>query len=324
MENYGVVSIIMPVYGVEKYLPQCLESVCNQTYPYLEIIVVDDESPDNSGKIAEEFAQKDSRIKVLHIKNRGAAGARNIALDICTGKYVFFVDSDDWIDKDMVELLINRMVNDNSQIAQCQYIDEYLNESLAHSYIESDKVCTDEEFVKDMISKWEYIINCNKIYLKDIIKDIRFIEGGCIDDEFFTYKVICNSSRISLSRGYYYHYRMRKSSAMRNPEKEKQRFNDQIDFVTIRYNDIKNAYPSLKSKFACHLAEVLMFVMRNGFEYKDVFSRAKSELKKHLKDVILDKGIEKNIKKSVLMYLIKNNFASDSKTEIQDINSCFE
>ena len=115
----ALVSIIIPVYNVEKYLAQCLESVCGQTYKNLEIIVVDDESPDHSGEIAEEFAKKDSRVRVEHIKNRGAAGARNVGLELCTGEYILFVDSDDWIELNMVEKLLAAIEETDSDIALC-------------------------------------------------------------------------------------------------------------------------------------------------------------------------------------------------------------
>ncbi|MGN0383579.1 MAG: glycosyltransferase family 2 protein [Eubacterium sp.] len=319
MENLGVVSVILPVYNVDKYLPKCLESVCNQTYPFLEIIIIDDESPDNSGVIADDFASRDERIKVLHIKNRGAAGARNVGLDTCTGDYVFFVDSDDWIEKDMIETLLIRIKEDNSDLVQCQYIDEYKKYSQKHSYIENNEVCSDKDFVFYMIHKWEYIINCNKIYTKKIIGDIRFVEGRCIDDEFFTYRVIINSNTISLCNAYLYHYRQRKSSAMGSVQKNKQRLLDQVDFVTQRFPALEKNYPTLKSSLLQHLCEVLMSVMRNGSFDEDIYNYAKRKLKKYGKYAIFNRGVSSNIKKSVLSYL----FTKRDKLTVDKVNQVY-
>ena len=99
------ISVIVPVYNVEQYLPQCLDSIINQTYKNLEIICVDDGSPDNSGKILDEYAKKDKRIKVIHQENQGVSVARNTGLDNATGKYIGFVDPDDWIEADYYETL---------------------------------------------------------------------------------------------------------------------------------------------------------------------------------------------------------------------------
>lgn len=114
------ISIVMPAYGVEKYIAKSIESVINQTYKNLELIIVDDESPDNSGKIAEEYAAKDERIKVIHKKNGGVASARNAALDIATGDYITFIDSDDYADVHQYETLYNMIKKHDVDIAFCE------------------------------------------------------------------------------------------------------------------------------------------------------------------------------------------------------------
>ena len=105
------ISVIIPVYNVEDYLSKCLQSVINQTYTNLEIILVDDGSTDNSGEICDEFSENDNRIKVIHQKNTGVSQARKIGIDVADGKYIGFVDADDWIEPDMYETLINKMKN---------------------------------------------------------------------------------------------------------------------------------------------------------------------------------------------------------------------
>ena len=119
----SLVSVIVPVYKVEKYLSKCLDSIVNQTYKNLEIILVDDGSPDNSGKICDEYAQKDSRIKVIHKENGGLSSARNAGLDIATGEYIAFADSDDSVHLDFVEKLYRAIKEENADIACCSVED---------------------------------------------------------------------------------------------------------------------------------------------------------------------------------------------------------
>lgn len=318
------VSVIVPVYDVEKYLPRCIESICNQTYTYLEIIVVDDESPDNSGKIAEDYAKKDSRIKVLHIKNKGAAGARNIGLDAHTGDYVFFVDSDDWIESNTIEIMLKKLISSNADIVQCQYIDEYKSQSINHICDNQVEKYNDEEFIKDMIPHWENILIWNKIYKSHLFDGVRFVEGRCIDDEFLTYKVVSNASNVVIIKDYLYHYINRKSGAMGNPQKKKQRHKDQVDFVTQRYSFLIDNYPNLKSVFLQHMCEVLMLVMRNGCYDEETYSYAKCKLKKYSKQVLKDKEIDRLFKKSIVKYLLRSKKNLQPEKERILSEDCFD
>lgn len=117
MENAGVVSVIVPIYKVEPYLRRCVESLVKQTYPYLEIILVDDGSPDNCGNICDEYAAEDSRIRVIHKENAGLGMARNSGLDIATGDFVVFVDSDDYVKENYVEVLLHNAVDAGADLA---------------------------------------------------------------------------------------------------------------------------------------------------------------------------------------------------------------
>lgn len=326
LNKEAVVSVIIPVYNVEKYLSDCLESVCNQTYTSLEIIVVDDESPDNSGKIADEFSKKDQRVKVLHIKNRGAAGARNAALDICTGDYIMFVDSDDWLENNAIEIMMKHMISNNCDMVLCQYYDEFIGAAEKHTFLESDFVCSDCDFVRDMIKKWEYIINWNKIYKASAIGKIRFVEGRCIDDEFFTYKAVLNMNKIFICTDYLYHYRMRKSSAMGSTKNKNQRHIDQVDFITQRYEPLKKAYPQLKPMLLTHMAEVLMSVIRNSKDVKETFLYAKKKLREYSVEILLNGKVSLQTKKSVLVYLLKspNNIACPEKESEFDRERYFD
>ena len=127
MGAFLVISVIVPVYKVEQYLPQCIESIINQTYRNLEIILIDDGSPDNCGKICEEYAQKDKRIKVFHKKNGGLSDARNYGIARASGEYLAFVDSDDWIEPDMYEVLVNWIEDHQTDIVSCGFFLSFRN-----------------------------------------------------------------------------------------------------------------------------------------------------------------------------------------------------
>lgn len=300
-----LVSIIIPVYNVEQYLDQCLQSVIKQTYKNLEILVIDDDSPDNSGAIADRYSEIDSRVKIIHIQNRGAAGARNIGLDNCTGDYILFVDSDDWLEPVFVETMLKSLLTNRCEFVQCQYYNEYTDKTIIHT-VNRSGIYSSSEFAEDMLTNWEDILLWNKMFSASVLDGIRLEEGHCIDDEFFTYKVVIRSERIVIIDDCLYHYRNRKSSAMMNTEKQHQRLRDQIDFVTKRYDPLCTAYPLIQNKVLQHLLEVLMTVMRTGCEYPDIFNCAKSELQKYGKSALLNHNIDRNIRKSVLLYLVSS------------------
>ena len=116
-----LVSVIIPVYNVEKYMRRCIDSIINQTYTNLEIILVDDGASDRSGKICDEYAQMDHRIKVLHKENGGLASARNAGIQIATGEYISYVDSDDWVETEFIEVLLKGCQDNNAKMSICRY-----------------------------------------------------------------------------------------------------------------------------------------------------------------------------------------------------------
>ena len=161
-----LVSMIIPVYGVEAYLGECLETVLNQTYENLEIILIDDESPDHCPEICDQYAQKDERIKVIHQKNGGAANARNHGLDMATGEYICFIDSDDKIENNYVEKLLNAIKESQSDVAVCSFKQWYKNKTQGSTGFKNKEYSS-----KDYIRKFlfvnthsEKISDCSKKY----------------------------------------------------------------------------------------------------------------------------------------------------------------
>ncbi|MDO5152014.1 MAG: glycosyltransferase [Eubacteriales bacterium] len=214
MQELPLISVIVPVYGVEKYLDKCLGSITGQTYRNLEIILIDDGSPDGSGVICDAWAAKDSRIKVIHKENGGAGAARNAGLDIARGERIAFVDSDDYIAPDMYRHL-SELLDGGADIAECGFISvsgdqaEFGRESsFVTVYTSQDAM---REHIRDTVFRQ---LIWNKLYRREVIKGIRFPEGTKIDDEFFTYQALGNAETLALSGQICYAYRQQLGSVM--------------------------------------------------------------------------------------------------------------
>ena len=209
-----LISVIVPVYKVEPYLNKCIYSIVNQTYRNLEIILVDDGSPDNCPEICDVWARKDERIRVIHQNNQGGGAARNIGLNIATGSLIAFIDSDDYIAPDMYTHL-SSLLEQGADIAECGYINVYDDYALLEC--ESGDSCTYsaqqamEEHIHDHYFRQ---LVWNKLYRRKVIGDIHFPEGMRIDDEFWTYRVIANAKKLVRTSCKMYAYRQQMGSVM--------------------------------------------------------------------------------------------------------------
>lgn len=178
-----LISVIVPVYNVEKYLEKCVQSIINQTYENLEIILVDDGATDNSGKICDEFAKKDSRIKVIHKENGGLSDARNFGLDIATGKYISFIDSDDFVNKRLFEILHKEIIKNDYDIAFCDYFKFFENDNVDEEISNSYKILEHTKYsilnlYYDIGHKHEKaVVAWGKLYKSKFFKDIRYPKG---------------------------------------------------------------------------------------------------------------------------------------------------
>ncbi|MDR1753719.1 MAG: glycosyltransferase [Eubacterium sp.] len=214
-----LISVIIPVYKVEKYIRKCLGSVINQTYKNLEIILVDDGSPDNCGNICDEYAFLDKRIIVVHKENGGLSDARNAAIDIAKGEFITFVDSDDWISENMIELLYNDIVKNDSDISVTNPVYYFENTGLEKKgKFNKQKFCGSfsvEEALNGMFSAKIFDVTAwAKLYKASLFNGIRYPKGLINEDEDVTYKLIFFSKSVSVIEEELYYYLQRGESIM--------------------------------------------------------------------------------------------------------------
>lgn len=240
-----LISVIVPIYNVEKYLRKCVDSLINQTYKNLEIILVDDGSPDNCPKICDEYAKQDSRIKVIHKENGGLSDARNAGMNIATGEYISFIDSDDWIKSEMIEEMYNRMIEDNSDLVSSGvlWVDVDGTE-IRTATVSENCVLNTEQAMKELINDGKLKQHVwNKLYKADLIKNIPFDKGKYHEDVFWSYKVIGEAERISIEKNSYYFYVQRSESIM--GEKYSAKRLDALDAMELRCEYTKDKFPKL-------------------------------------------------------------------------------
>ena len=187
MEN-KLISVIVPVYNVEKYLSRCLDSIISQTYRKLEIVLVDDGSTDNSSMICDEYAKKDCRITVIHTENHGLSEARNKGIENSHGEYVSFVDSDDYLHKRFLETLLNLVIETGSDLSVCDFVrvDENGNGTLFYDSPIKNEVLTSDEMLEKIINSnqgYKYIVAWNKLYSKKALSGVKFPAGKIHEDE---------------------------------------------------------------------------------------------------------------------------------------------
>ena len=221
-----LISVIVPVYNVEPYIAECIESIQNQTYKNLEIILVDDGSKDNSGDICDQYASYDERIKVIHQENGGLSAARNAGIEVAKGDYIAFVDSDDYIGQTMYEDLLHLLKEHSLDMIGCSVfrdksgtIIEGCNDEQLEIYEKDDalRLAMHDEFT----SVW------NKLYKQDIVKDIRFPVGRKFEDSATSYLYVANANRVGHINRCYYYYRVNPNSITQTSFDAKSR----LDFV---------------------------------------------------------------------------------------------
>ena len=211
------ISIIIPVYNVEEYLPQCLDSVLSQTYQNLEIILVNDGSTDSCAQICDEYALRDHRIKVIHQENGGLSDARNAGLEIATGAFISFVDGDDLLSLDFCQILVQNLIENKADIVECgfcKFKEVSTLEKTAAITHEEAQIFETEVALKLLMTENLKQVVWNKIYRQKVVAALLFPVNKINEDEYWTYKVFGNSTRIVKIQDELYFYRQQDESIM--------------------------------------------------------------------------------------------------------------
>ena len=263
----GLISVIVPIYKVEEYLDRCVESLVNQTYKNLEIILVDDGSPDGCPHKCEDWARKDSRIKVIHKENGGLSDARNAGMNIATGEFISFIDSDDYIASDFIATLLAAMEKENSDIVECSVV-KFYEDGKFEKYSDNLAVTTSqtESALSGLIAENPFHQHVwNKLYKVDCLKGILFPVGKLNEDEFWTYQVFGRAKKVSKINKTMYYYFQRSDSIM--GENYSIRRLDALEGKANRQKYIEKAYPALALQAKTDLFNSCIFAYQNVLKF---------------------------------------------------------
>lgn len=320
------ISIIVPVYNVQSYLVECIESLIKQEYSNVEIILIDDGSTDCSGNICDEYAQKDNRITVIHQKNGGAANAKNTGLKYATGKYLAFVDSDDFVEHDAYVYMLAKLKKSDADIIQCSFRDIYQNRTKDQIMLQDEQVFDVVSYLNRYTFDWTCGLLWDKLYRRELFESIFFEEGHTVDDEFFTYQGVMNAKKIVHDPKIVYNYRKRKSSVTAKREYRENTVLDKLDYLVKRKNRVIDKFPVLKQNFNKHFLYMLLWLSTDAYASK----RSIQITKKYLKEYFSENSIF-SIEWRILIPLFRIRFASvkwllkrKNSSEIVELTEYFE
>lgn len=295
MENQALISVIIPVYNVENYLRECVDSVLNQTYGNFEIILVDDGSTDSSGVICDEYVDKDGRVSVIHQKNAGPSKTRNTGLENASGEYIYFLDSDDYIENNALELLINTAESNDADLVffdACSFSDD--GAEIKQGYVINGTYETKSgyEILTELHNNKDYHCAIYLLFIKHqllINNKIIFLESAyCSEDMLFTYQVYCSAPKTVQCKNTLYHRRYRSGSIVTSKKSERH-------FRSCRdvYEEIR-AYSEKIGKTGDYMATE--YTVRCAFNALDTYKKISK------KDQSLCKNEYKSLKKDILSH----------------------
>ena len=306
VNNKPFLSIIVPVYNVEQYLPKCLDSILAQTFTDFEVIAVDDGSPDNCGQILNEYAQKDKRIKIIHKENGGVSSARNTALDVAQGEYIGFVDPDDYITVDMYEHLCTEAKSGDFDIVQCgcTKINSASEVVLNLACDENREYTNTNDILCDFFNC--IIINsvCNKIFRREVVQDTRFKSDLRVaEDGLFVHDCLLKARRLRVTKKSCYCYLMSETSVIHSGISEKVFDNFvALDILSELYTDNKQVFNSFKIYSAWLILGILPGILASGIHDERIPKIIKKLVE--TKDVVLKGNFSKKEKIFTLMLWI--------------------
>lgn len=303
--NQPLVSVIVPCYNVEQYLPKCIDSILNQTYKNLEVWLVDDGSPDKCGAICDEYAKKDTRIKVIHKKNGGLADARNVALDVMTGEYVVCVDSDDYISPTHIEglyHLIEKYGADVSVNNSCNFLEGTIPHPAKN--VEKDIVFEAGLKAVEVMFYQEMFDTCawGKMYKADLFDGIRYPKGLLFEDLPTTYRLLLKANKVAFNEEQSYFYLLRSNSiegAAFSPHK----LDSGLQLMALMDKEKDKLHPIIKS-YNCRMASFifhLLLQMPEGYVHRKDFEE---RIKKIRWSVLTDIRARKNARLACLLSFV--------------------
>lgn len=286
------ISVIIPVYKVEPYLSKCIDSVLAQTFTDFELILIDDGSPDNCGKICDKYAEKDSRIFVIHQKNGGLSAARNTGInwfhEQSRSEYITFLDSDDWFHPEYLRILMNGITEYNVKISVCDF--NRVTVDVPHEKHDNInfELISPENFLLNHF--WQYNYACGKIYHKSVFEDIRYPIGKIFEDTFTTYKALHKCEKIAYTDLQLYYYFQNEQGISHSPWKPSElvifdAMREQMQFY--KEKGLQKAFEKEFELFVHHHAYQIARIKENKKDLKKnkaTLKEIKKTLRKHLKE----------------------------------------
>lgn len=259
------ISVIVPVYNVEKYLEKCVNSIISQTYPNIELVLVDDGSTDNSGKICDDLKKNDQRIKVVHKENGGLSSARNAGINESTGAYYGFIDSDDFIDKEMFSTLYEAIKRTGKDIASCgRYVDVFGQYCVEEFVLGKERVFSREEAIAEVLLLEKVDVSaCDKLYKNTLFETVRYPEGQISEDAAVIFDLLDKSNGVVHVGKPFYHYVFRKNSITKSSYSARK--HDVITNIKSIDSFISQKHPSLMTEsriYACICSAALIMDMK--------------------------------------------------------------
>ncbi len=298
------VSVIVPIFKVEKYLDRCISSILNQTYKNLEIILVDDGSPDNCPKLCDEYARQDKRVRVIHKENGGLSDARNAGIDIATGDFLTFIDSDDCVSNFFVEKLLNLSKSNNAEIVSCGI--QRFKENIA---VEQNEISISQYTKKEALintfrsTDYEFIVAWGKLYKKELFETIRYPLGKIHEDEFICHRLFNKTNNLVVTSEKLYFYFINSESITGVGYKLKrinylEALEDRVRFFKEKYIDL---YADMAMHFAYQCINVYFEIPAN-FPQKKQAKKLTRQIFKRAKKLI--KGIKTSSRKRFFIFTI--------------------
>lgn len=289
-----LISVVVPVYKVEEYLSRCVDSILRQTFTDFELILVDDGSPDNCGKMCDEYAKSDNRVTVIHRKNGGLSAARNSGIEWAfnnsDSEWITFIDSDDWVHADYLKILLDYAQKFNTEVSICDFLrtSDYIADDVLKEKLKVHKYSSEDFFVNRNLNA---VVAWGKLYKKYFFKDIRYPEGRLHEDEFTTYKILFQCKDICFVDEVLYYYFINPESITSGNSSEiwkpgKMAFNDAVEerLIYFKEKNMDKLYLWQLEHYMYFLCDSCKYITESGnSDYKKKYL---SDTRKRLRKII--------------------------------------